>query len=350
MLKDTRDSGIELLRIFAAAAVIFSHFCNVGGIFSGNLSEGSYLVMSLIRSLTVSAVDVFVLISGYFLCTTDKRTLKKPFELIAQLILYSLVIYLALSAFGVVEFSGKGLVRQFIPANWFVTLYVVLYVLSPYINAVTGRFSKKGWTVFFVVWLSLFSLIPMLLGIFESFGVPIADINPYGMMGNTAGYSLVNFVTLYCVGSYLRVRKVEERISLKAVLLTVFICVLLLWGLRFVPIHSAPWHIAGWYDNIVMILMAASLFVVFKKIHLKSVVVNRIAGASFAVFIIHCSLFSLIDPAEILKLPVPAALLRIAAFTVFVFVVAFVLSFVFRPLVRKALCFLDKYTIPYFDN
>lgn len=28
-----RESGIELLRILAAAGVVFAHFCNAGGIF-----------------------------------------------------------------------------------------------------------------------------------------------------------------------------------------------------------------------------------------------------------------------------------------------------------------------------
>ncbi len=37
MEKVTRESGVELLRIIAAASVVFSHYCNDGGIFSGEL-------------------------------------------------------------------------------------------------------------------------------------------------------------------------------------------------------------------------------------------------------------------------------------------------------------------------
>ena len=84
-----RESGIELLRILAAAGVVFSHYCNEGGIFSDSIGGGNYLILSLIRSFTISSVDIFVLITGYFLCTTNKRSIGKPLGLLLQVVFYN---------------------------------------------------------------------------------------------------------------------------------------------------------------------------------------------------------------------------------------------------------------------
>ena len=138
-----RESGIELLRILAAAGVVFSHYCNEGGIFSDSIGMGNYLILSLIRSFTISSVDIFVLITGYFLCTTNKRSVAKPIVLLMQVVFYALVIYVVLILCGVESFSLKHLVGKLIPANWFITLYIVLFLISPYINVVINKFTEK---------------------------------------------------------------------------------------------------------------------------------------------------------------------------------------------------------------
>ncbi len=291
-----------------------------------------------------------MLITGYFLCSTNIRTCRKPLELLIQVIVYQLLLYLILSSFGVLNFSYARLIRKFIPAQWFITLYVVLYAISPYINIIVNRLSNKDWKVFFIIWLSLFSIIPMILGIMDSRNIPIGDINPNGMMKNTAGYSIINFITLYSIGAFIRVNNIAERVSRKYALLTAIFCVLLLWGLRFIPINSSPWHIAGWYDNIIMILLASSLFVLFKNLHFKSKGVNNIAKASLTVFIIHNSLFRFVDTSATLRLPIVLTLLHIMAFVMFVFLVAFILNVIYTFISKRYMNFLDKYSINYFDN
>ena len=85
-----RQSNIELLRILAILVVILLHYNNdsSGGGFRfvepGSLNQG---ILFLIECCAVCAVDLFVLVSGYFLSKTEKRDPWKAVELVVQVIL-----------------------------------------------------------------------------------------------------------------------------------------------------------------------------------------------------------------------------------------------------------------------
>lgn len=345
-----RESGIELLRILAAAGVVFSHYCNEGGIFSDSIGGGNYLILSLIRSFTISSVDIFVLITGYFLCATNKRSIGKPLGLLLQVVFYALVIYVVLMLCGVESFSVKHLVGKLVPANWFITLYVVLFLISPYINVVINNFTEKDWKVFLITVLTFFSICPMILGVTESFGYPLDSLSTIGHTGNAAGYSLINFITLYCVGAYIRLCDITEKVSAKVTIIIATACAIILWLMRMIPINSTPWHIAGWYDNIFCIVLAASLFITFKKIQISNGIINAVAKAALSVYIIHYSLFVLVNPVKTLQLPVYLTLLHILLFIIFTFVVALVLFHLYNLLFKRLIKILDKHNIPYFEK
>lgn len=78
-------------------ALLFLHY-NLRGTVDGFtfVAAGSFnqVVLYFFESTFVCAVDLFILISGYFLSGTQKRNLVKPFELIVQTILFALSVYL----------------------------------------------------------------------------------------------------------------------------------------------------------------------------------------------------------------------------------------------------------------
>ena len=71
-----RQSNIELLRIFAACGVIILHYNNakIGGGYAavedGSLNQG---IMTFFELLFICAVNLYVLISGYFMRSSMKR-------------------------------------------------------------------------------------------------------------------------------------------------------------------------------------------------------------------------------------------------------------------------------------
>ena len=86
--KPVRKSGVELLRILAACAVIVLHYNGMGKALISS-SGLSHELLALFECICVCAVNLFIMISGYFLCKSDKRTWDKPVYL---LILLSLIV------------------------------------------------------------------------------------------------------------------------------------------------------------------------------------------------------------------------------------------------------------------
>lgn len=82
-----RESNIELLRILATCAVILLHYNNptIGGAVKNATGLNYYIL--LLECLSVNAVNIFVIISGYFMCDNNKRFFSRPLELIIQVIL-----------------------------------------------------------------------------------------------------------------------------------------------------------------------------------------------------------------------------------------------------------------------
>lgn len=124
---NTRRSGIELLRIFAVCGVVLLHYNNPGdGLGQGfrYASGSNEIVLYVLECLFRCGVDVFILISGYFLCQNNKRGLSKPLSLIIMVIVVNLLFYFYSVFAGNTAFSFHELCMELVPHNYFVILYV----------------------------------------------------------------------------------------------------------------------------------------------------------------------------------------------------------------------------------
>ena len=132
MVKQKRQSNIELLRILLMLGVVILHYNGVGGALYS--AHGiNYFVVIIFESLFICAVDLFMLISGYFSCKSVKTVLQKPVRLVMQVTLFSVVFYIISNAISG-SFSLRSFIGTLIPTNYFVTLYIVVYLISPYLN------------------------------------------------------------------------------------------------------------------------------------------------------------------------------------------------------------------------
>ncbi|MBQ8084725.1 MAG: hypothetical protein IJ232_01300, partial [Lachnospiraceae bacterium] len=207
MMKE-RQSNIELLRIVAIIGVIVLHYNNPsigGGIAYAQEGSINYYILYFLESLFACGVDLFIIISGYFMCTSYKKNMWRLVELIVQVIIFREALYLVRVAFKSELFSIRGIVSAFIPANYFVILYGVVFILSPYINFLLNRLSEKCFHTLMIVSICLFSVYPTLIDILgEIRGEPFRGLSSIGMYGSQWGYSAINFLLMYLVGAYLR--------------------------------------------------------------------------------------------------------------------------------------------------
>ena len=348
MVKQPRESGVELLRVFAAIGITYSHYLNDGIL--NDVDGGNYLIFDFLRVPVTSAVDVFLLIMGYFSCTTYKRTLGKPLNLLGQMSFYGVIIYISLLLLGYHPWRLKDLIWNAIPYSWFITLYLVVYFISPYINMVITKFSAREWKWFLGFILFFYSIWPMTLGIIEGLNRYYEAWSTIGRCGDFAGYHIITFIMMYCVGGCIRLNKLDEKVSTMHAVYALFVLYMLDYGIRFIHLDSSPWHIARWYSNILVVAMAVYFFILFKKLKYKSKIINSFATSAFTIYLIHTKLFTVVDTYSTLRLSILIALLKIGGFILIICVVSFVLYKLYYLLFGGNISKLDKYEIPYFDK
>lgn len=280
-----RNSNFELLRLLAMAMVVVGHLCMVDfrlDVHSVVCAEPwlCFLKFGLERLAGV-AVDMFILISGYF-CIRPK--VKSIFNLF-----YTIVFWRFATAFGQwmcgvesadVLFSPNVLN----PLNiWFVKAYLILLLLSPLLNKFVEASDKRS----LLRYIGVFYLVAFI----SDFIIPIKF---WGVFGG--GYSAIWFVELYLIGRYVRLyglgrfdfsnRKnigLYTGLSLGAALLLWSVC--LMTDVKVIFGRTACF--VGYYTSPFVLLSAIALFRVFSKIQFQSRVINYLALSTFAIYLSH---------------------------------------------------------------
>ena len=159
-----RQSNIELLRIIAMVMVIVLHVLNHGGIRDVYMfgTVGHWLFW-LIFSLCFVAVNIFVLITGYFMSISQMK-FSRLLKLSIQVETYSLICFFV----SVILFRQKiGLDEIFkyvlpLTSNsyWFASAYAILIALAPLLNQLIKSMSQKVHILSIILLLLLFSVVP----------------------------------------------------------------------------------------------------------------------------------------------------------------------------------------------
>ena len=291
-----RKSNIELLRIVCTLMVITLHLLNpslLGGVTLARKS-GSFLneaIMSWLFCFAICAVDVFILISGFFMISNNKRKLGKAINLMFVCAVYSVVKGVVNHLAAGSAITAKAVLNSLFPKSYYVYIYCALYLVSPYINRAVNGIDKKSYRRLLGVSIVLFSLWPTFIDCMQQqFGWKFTDISFIAADGNGRGFTFVNFVLLYLIGGYIRKYGSESKLltnKYKCLAIGLGCSVLsLVISLVFPKLWGTNAIIA--YDSIIVIVQAAALFNFFRLIDIgSSSVVNFLAKASFGVFLLH---------------------------------------------------------------
>lgn len=329
-----RDSNIELLRIFAICGVIVLHY---NGAFAFSLVEPNSLnqyLLILLEGLFICAVNIFVLISGYFSALSQKRKAIRVIELIVQVICMNIACYL-LSVIFSGGFTVKGLINSAIPNNYYTILYLTLYILSPYINIVLNKLTDKQLTAFVVIAFVLFSVWPTFLDFLQSFNFIYNGLYTTNASGSQYGYSFINFALMYIVGAILRKKKCNPPVHLLFPALIICLGILFFWQ------YKQP-SVARSYCNPLVISLAVILFLLFKKINLKSKLINSLSKATFTCFLIHGVFLGKIGIAHFVNASPILLLLHIIVSAIGIFLISWVVWVIYDFITRKIFTLLSQ--------
>lgn len=276
-----RQSNIELLRIISILLVCILH-ANFSALDVPAISrESSSLFVDFVRleyeSIALVAVNVFILISGYF---SIKINSQRIIGLCFTIFFWNILLSLAAVCLGWISLS-QGF-KLLIPGlnDWFVQCYLLLVLVSPLCNYFVGSISVADLKKYILVFL----VLEFLFGWLVFWG--------YAFYG---GYSLLHFIGIYLIGRYMELSKFKINISIgKAILNFVILmsgpAVVLFVVLYFLEIENIRVFLIQRftaYSSPFNILGAVFLLLIFKKITLRSKIINNLSTAVFSVYLIH---------------------------------------------------------------
>lgn len=282
-----RKIGFEYLRIISMILIIGNHFWLFMEVLDKTepFTLNFYLVW-ILQAIGTLGTNCYILISGYF-GVESTITWKKVVRLYGQILFYSIILY----SFSVIVNNESFLLSDFakslLPFSsreyWFVTDYIGLYVLSPFINILLKNLDKKQFQKFISIGLVLFSLI---------------DILPGEGLNAQKGYSLYWLVCVYCIGAYIRLYGLNisyrKYIVIGCGSITVMYVTKILGtflAINVSPVFMGYSTIFFCHSSIFVLIAAVALFMLLKDINNTGGTVQqavlKISPLTFGVYLIH---------------------------------------------------------------
>ena len=211
----TRNYNLELLRIIAMFMIVVLHYCCHGYQMTKVGTAGyNTPILWLIYTFCYCAVNIYVLISGYFLCKSEFKW-KKVFKIYIEVLFYSIIIFSILTISGTIEITKSSqIITAFLPiiskAYWFVTIYLSMYVISPFLNKLIDALDQKEY-------------IKMLLTLGILIMICNNAIPGTFFLDKTYGFGIIWFTYLYLVAAYIRIYDIPP-IKKRFLILIYFFC------------------------------------------------------------------------------------------------------------------------------
>lgn len=287
--KKQRNANMDLLRIVSMLLIIFLHSIDHSGVLENAAANGTamYFYVRFTYAMCMVCVNIYVMLSGYFMVHSQFR-LHKLVTLWMEAAFYSFVLKLLFMLSGADGFSVVSLASCFFPIltgrYWFLTIYVGLYLISPFLNILIHAMDRKQHTL---LNLCLFAI----MSAWSSIHPAIAGMNSGG------GWGLAWFVVMYLAAAWFRLYYTPDYKPIK-------------WfaGYLLIPfIISAMQCLSGgdmiggivrkvlshWfrYDSAPVYIMTICLFSAFLNVNIRSSklssAITAVSPLTFGVYLIH---------------------------------------------------------------
>lgn len=287
-MRKERSSNIELLRILSIFLIIFGHTVWETKWDFVNMTVSKQLLIQTPWIGAKIGVNVFFLITGYFLWKRKEFKLKALLKLWVSVITYSWLILLVANLF---KFSGmtfKNEIASIFPivmnCYWFITVYFFVFLIHVYINKFIAVLSNKQYRNL------------LMIGFIYLFILSCFFLNETAGAGNT----WISGIYLYLLGAYISKYNLSEQLKHKKAILiwTLIISILGMIFLIFVAdelqIHGLTSYDLKKYgyfvggNNPFGLIISVDLLLLFLNLKVKNnKVINKLAGTTLAVYMMH---------------------------------------------------------------
>lgn len=272
-----RDSNFEMLRILCMIMIVMQHFGFWGEFdITGEITTNTVILQTIVNAGKIG-VNCFIMIMGYYGIFSSFKP-SKITSLVAKVWFYTWGIAIVLFSTGVGVRSIENIVSSVFPicsgTFWFITIYLIVYVFSPFINKAIINTDKEHYRVLLVFLFVIWSVIPSV-------------VKPGWEFSNTGW-----MIFMYLLGAYMRkYPEVWEKCKIKPILYFVgsYVFLMYLTIMWDDKVERVVYHQAlAQKHTIPIVICSVALFVLFKNINLaKNKFINKIAASTFGVYLIH---------------------------------------------------------------
>lgn len=291
--RQSRMTNLEILRCIAMMMVVILHYLGKGDLLpnlSGAEMSTTGITAWVLEAFCIVAVNVYMLISGYFLCTASFK-LSRLIKLWMQVWTYSIVVGLIATFAGLIpaaEVDTHYFLMLLFPISmdhyWFMTAYVFLYLLLPFIGVGVRKMTKEQMQLTLALLLTTFCLVKTVL--------------PVRLETDKNGYDCLWYVCVFVTAAYIRrfgVRFLESKV--RAIALYVSACLGVIaeaFVFRMIYLKTGSLgfilNISYEYNHLLPFLAALGLFGFFLKVKGTGIIANlaaQIAPFTLGVYLLH---------------------------------------------------------------
>ena len=266
-----RSSNIELLRILSIFFILILHVVSMSDILY--LNNFNSIIIKIFSSFGEIGVSCFILISGYF---GIKRNWNKILHLILITTLYSVLVYISipLNSFSVTElFKALFVVPMY--TNWFISCYLIVLVLSPYLEIFVKSLSKRQFEGLLLTLFVCFSILPTLFN------------TPYYTIITAGGKCLSYFLFLYLIGRYIQLyfnKNISRNKTISVFLISTFIINVLNFSAAL--ILNKQVFVYSMDCSPFILISSLSAFFYFKSLDIQYKLINTLSSSIIAVYLL----------------------------------------------------------------
>ena len=281
-----RNASLDILRILCMFLIVLGHSIYHGQVLDAvGTNSTNYFLVTAIYTFLMVHVNCFVLISGYFLCL-HKFRLEKAISLWTQAFFWSVLPYVLLSIFGIIPFKIKNFIKALLPFTqqryWFVTSYLLMYFLIPFLNAAVHSMTRKQHATFLVTYFMIY--------------IALQNLVFWREFTSVQSNSPLLFVFLYMAAAYIRLYPPHQKH--RWFLLYISTCAFVtMWKFVItwitIPIFGKAVGASAFsaYNSITMVLASVFLFLFFEERTITnpkvSVVASVVSSLTFGIYLIH---------------------------------------------------------------
>ncbi len=281
-----RERNFEVMRTWAMFSIVIYHcMCHgIGADYAFDSQEPvslfNFTFSDLILVFGSIAVNLYVLVSGYFLVSA-KFKFSRIVRTWTSAFFYSVIITTTFMLLSLEPWSIVTLGKSFFPlstdAYWFVTQYIGLLILSPFLAILVRQLSYRQY-------------VALLIGM----GFMVLSVIPDFPLGKrfsiSHGNSVWSFVYLFFIAGFIRFHL--KRFSMGRLLMTVVGLILLTMASEMIlGKRDGASHLFWFNYNGILLFLSVAVFILIRQLQIPetwiwNLMVN-VAPYTFGVYLIH---------------------------------------------------------------